>query len=89
MQTHIVYICLENELKYRTITIMRGGLCLFVNGLFGPWIAWPQALSLRKTTITGQTISLILSPFLAQTDSPIREVDTFRIKKKCNKCFVK
>ena len=38
-------------------------------------LAWPQALSSRKTTATGQN-----------TDSPVREVDTFRIKK-CNIFF--
>ena len=41
-------------------------------------LAWPQALSSRKATATGQNFSLHNPPFwLKLTDSPIREVDTF------------
>ena len=42
-------------------------------------LAWPQDLSSRKTTATGQNNFSAYSPFLA-LDSPIREVDTLRIK---------
>ena len=53
-----------------------------INATLAHFIAWPQALSSRKTTATGQTFSLQNLPsWLKLLDySPIREVDTFRIK---------
>ena len=46
--------------------------------LNGCCLVWPQALSSRKTTATRQNFLCLAQTQIA--DSPIREVDTFRIK---------